>query len=260
MSRGKTIFIPRTTSSTLNYRSLCGALFCRRHNRSSRSPEDGRRLNGSVRRYEVNVLSLDADQIVGLYERHADAWDSDRGRDLTIEKDWMNRFLALVPAGASILDIGCGSGQPISRYLIEHGFDVVGVDSSPTLISLCRSRFPDQEWIVADMRTLSVNRTFHGLIAWDSFFHLSHDHQRQMFSIFSRHSAAGAALMFTSGTGHGESMGSYCGERLYHASLSPAEYRTLLSSHGFSVNSHAVEDPNCGRHTVWLAQAARESA
>jgi ubiquinone/menaquinone biosynthesis C-methylase UbiE len=116
---------------------------------------------------------VEADQIIGLYERHAHAWDSDRGRDLVIEKAWMDRFVAHLPAGASILDIGCGSGQPISRYLIEQGFAVVGVDSSPTLISLCRSRFPDQEWIVADMRALAVGRKFHGLIACDSFFHLS---------------------------------------------------------------------------------------
>ena len=199
---------------------------------------------------------VEADQIVDLYERHAHAWDSDRGRDLVIEKAWMDRFVALLPAGASILDIGCGSGQPISRYLIERGFAVVGVDSSPTLISLCRSRFPDQEWIVADMRALEVGRKFHGLIAWDSFFHLSHEHQRRMFPIFGRHSAPGAALLFSSGPGYGEAIGSYHGEPLYHASLSPAEYRELLAAHGFYVNAHMVEDPHCGGHTVWLAQAA----
>jgi len=163
--------------------------------------------------------------------------------------------MALLPAGSSILDIGCGSGQPIARYLIAHGFDVVGVDSSPTLISKCRTRFPDQEWIVADMRTLSMNRRFQGLIAWDSFFHLSHEHQRAMFPIFSEHAADGAALLFTTGPEHGEAIGSYQGEPLYHASLSPVEYRKLLGSQGFSVVAHTVDDPGCGCHTVWLAQS-----
>jgi SAM-dependent methyltransferase len=191
-----------------------------------------------------------------LYERHAHAWDAARGRDLIIEKAWMDRFVAFLPRGASILDIGCGSGQPIARYLIEHGFHVAGIDSSPTLISLCGKRFPDQEWLVADMRTLSLKRKFQGIIAWDSFFHLTQEQQPRMFSIFRDHSAARAALMFTSGPSYGDAVGSYFGERLYHSSLWPGEYQQLLAAHGFIVISHKAEDPVCGSHTVWLAQAA----
>jgi hypothetical protein len=47
----------------------------------------------------------------------------------------------------------------------------------------------------------------------------------------------------------------HVGEPLYHASLTPEEYRTLLKSAGFRVVAHVVEDPNCGGHTIWLAQA-----
>jgi hypothetical protein len=65
----------------------------------------------------------------------------------------------------------------------------------------------------------------------------------------------GAALMFTSGVSHGEAIGSYRGEPLYHASLAPEEYRALLKSTGFRVVAHIVEDPNCDRRTIWLAQA-----
>jgi hypothetical protein len=49
-------------------------------------------------------------------------------------------------------------------------------------------------------------------------------------------------------------IGSYRGEPLYHASLSEAEYRSLLPQHGFEVVAHVAEDPECGGHTVWLAQ------
>jgi hypothetical protein len=124
-----------------------------------------------------------------------------------------------------------------------------------TEIALCRQRFPEHEWIIADMRTLSLNRPFQGILAWDSFFHLSPEHQRRMFAIFHAHACAGTALMFTSGPRHGEAIGSYQGERLYHASLAPEEYRGLLSSYGFALVSHQAEDPLCGLHTVWLARA-----
>jgi hypothetical protein len=44
--------------------------------------------------------------------------------------------------------------------------------------------------------------------------------------------------------------------RLYHASLDAAEYRELTAVNGFELVRHTVEDPQCGGHTVWLAQAA----
>ncbi len=60
--------------------------------------------------------------------------------------------------------------------------------------------------------------------------------------------------MFTSGPVHGEAIGTCKGEPLYHGSLGGEEYRSLLGQNGFDVVSHVVDDPDCGHHTVWLAQ------
>jgi SAM-dependent methyltransferase len=198
-------------------------------------------------------MSSDADRIIGLYQRHAHVWAHDRGTRL-FERAWLDRFRDLLPAGASVLDIGCGSAEPIARYLVAQGCNVTGVDSSPEMIAFCAASFPDLEWHVADMRTLSLARRFDGILAWDSFFHLCPDDQRRMFPIFRQHAASRAALMFTSGPAHGEAIGSYKGEPLYHASLDAAEYRALLNANGFDVAAHMVEDPDCGNHTIWLAQ------
>jgi ubiquinone/menaquinone biosynthesis C-methylase UbiE len=203
---------------------------------------------------ESKTMKSDAENIIDLYDRHARDYVADRQREVGNERAWLDQFTALLRQGSSILDIGCGSGEPVARYLIDQGFVVEGVDSSPTLIGFCRERFPQQSWHVADMRTLALKRTYNGLLAWDSFFHLSHDAQRRMFPVFKRHASPNAALMFTSGTSHGEAIGSYRGEPLYHASLAAEEYRALLNANGFRVVAHVVEDPNCGR-TVWLAQA-----
>ena len=104
-------------------------------------------------------MSDEADRIVGLYRRHARAWAADRGRALGPEKAWLDRFAALLPPGAPVLDIGCGPAEPVAAYLIARGFDVSGADSSPTMVSLCRARFPDRDWRVADMRALALGRT-----------------------------------------------------------------------------------------------------
>jgi SAM-dependent methyltransferase len=198
-------------------------------------------------------MTSDADRIVDLYRRHASAWARDRGNRL-FENAWLDRFRNILPVDATVLDIGCGSGEPIARYLFEQGLEVTGVDSAPEMIALFIGHFPDWDWYVADMRTLSLGGVFNGILAWDSFFHLCHDDQRKMFPVFREHAAPRAALMFTSGPSHGEAIGAYQGEPLYHASLDSAEYRTLLEENGFSAVAHVVEDPDCGGHTVWLAQ------
>jgi SAM-dependent methyltransferase len=195
-----------------------------------------------------------SDLIIDLYDRHALAYDRARGRSL-FEKTWLDRFLAVLPQGGSILDIGCGVGEPIGRYFIERGYEVTGADSSPAMLALCRRRVPEGAFIQADMRALSIPARFDGLIAWNSFFHLNHDDQRKMFPIFRAHAAPKAALMFTSGHEHGEALGVFEGEPLYHASLDGAEYRLLLDQNGFDVAAHVAEDPACNRHTVWLARS-----
>ncbi|MEZ5316851.1 MAG: methyltransferase domain-containing protein [Vicinamibacterales bacterium] len=193
------------------------------------------------------------DDIPALYERHARAYDHDRGRSL-FEQAWLDRLLALVPAGGEVLDVGCGMAEPIARYVIGAGFRVTGIDSAPSLIALCRTRFPDSTWLVGDMRQLDLGCRFDGIVAWDSFFHLHPDDQRAMFPRFAAHAGTDAPLLFTSGTAHGEAIGSYQGEPLYHGSLDRAEYERLLAGHGFRVEAHVENDPDCGGHTVWLTR------
>ena len=195
-----------------------------------------------------------AEQIPQIYERHALAWDADRNRGPWNDKRWHDQFIACLTPGARVLDLGCGSGVPVALHLVQHGLRVTGVDTSPTLIALCRQRMPEHEWIIAEMQAVALPQRFDGLLSWDSFFHLTPDHQRTMFTVFAAHAAPGAFLLFNTGPEQGESLGSYHGEPLYHASLDPEEYQRLLDQSGFALVAHTVEDPTAGGRTIWLAQ------
>lgn len=196
-----------------------------------------------------------SERIIGHYERHASAWAADRGAFEWNDRCWHDRFIEGLPKGASILDLGCGSGHPVARYFVDREFSVTGVDASPTLISICRTQLPNQSWVVGDMRTVSIGKQFDAVLAWDSFFHLKPDDQRNMFAVFAEHAAPSALLMFNSGPAYGEAIGEYRGDPLYHASLSADEYRDLLAKFGFIVISHVIEDPNAGGRTVWMARS-----
>lgn len=209
-------------------------------------------------------MNREAERIVGMYQRHAAVWDQMRSPGSLFEKPWLDRFLELVPAGrgpraageaARILDVGCGAGLPISGYFIRQGYRVTGVDTSGPLLEVARGRFPEQEWILGDMRTMELGRRFDGVLAWHSFFHLTPEDQTAMFPVFGRHAAPGAPLMFTSGPEHGSVLGDFEGEPLYHGSLDPEEYRALLAENGFEEIAFAVED----HATIWLARKEREA-
>jgi trans-aconitate methyltransferase len=196
-----------------------------------------------------------ANRIVAHYERHALSWDADRRAADWIDKPFIERFLSELSEGATVLDLGCGGGEPVARHMVSAGFRVTGVDSSPTLASLCQSRMPDQEWIMVDMRSLALGRRFQGILAWDSFFHLRDEDQRKILPVFAAHAAAGAVLMFNAGPAKGEAIGSYRGDPLYHASLDPSEYEALLADAGFELIEHSINDPAKGGRIFWLARA-----
>jgi cyclopropane fatty-acyl-phospholipid synthase-like methyltransferase len=161
--------------------------------------------------------------------------------------------------GSRVLDLGCGGGEPVARFLVDNGLRVTGIDSSPPMIALASARMPDQEWIVADMRGLGLDRRFDAILSWDSYFHLAHDAQRAMFASFDAHAKDDAVLMFNTGPEHGEILcvSAFKGEELYHSSLAPAEYCSLLDRSGFEVIDHVANDERCGGRTAWLCRRKR---
>jgi trans-aconitate methyltransferase len=202
-----------------------------------------------------NSVKDAANWIVAHYERHALTWDADRRAANWNDKPYIERFLSFLPQGATVLDLGCGGGSPVALHMVAQGFRVTGVDGSPTLLSLCRTRMPDQEWIAGDMRSLALGRRFCGILAWDSFFHLRPKDQETMFRVFAAHAAPTAILMFNAGFGHGEDVGAYRGDPLYHASLDASEYAALLADSGFELVERSINDPATGGRIFWLARA-----
>ena len=197
--------------------------------------------------------------VIDLYRCHAVQWDAARRSSAWNDRVWINAFANELAGGSRVLDLGCGGGEPVARLLAEHGMHVTGVDASPEMVALARDRMPGQEWLVADMRGLALDRRFDGILAWDSYFHLAHEAQRAMFAVFDAHAGGDAVLMFNTGPEHGEGTSTFTfkDEPLYHASLAPAEYRALLDRSNFDVICHVANDARSGGRTAWLCRHKR---
>lgn len=182
------------------------------------------------------------------------SWYSENRYQGLMEKRYLDSLIGMIGKGASVLDLGCGTGMPIMHYLLNQGMQVTGVDASYSMLDIARSNHPSADFVQADMRELSLNRKFDAIIAWNSFFHLPGEDQPSMFTVFKNHLNNQGVLLFTSGTEHGEAWGEQGGMNLFHGSLSTDQYKSLLDTHHFRILEYQEDDPECGNATVWMAQ------
>lgn len=110
-------------------------------------------------------------------------------------REW-SRTLA---PGASILDVGCGHGVPISQALIEDGFTIYGLDASAKLISAFRKRFPNSPAECSAVENSGFfRRKFDGIVAWGLMFLLPADVQPVVIHKVARALNPGGKFLFTS--------------------------------------------------------------
>ena len=107
------------------------------------------------------------------YEHHA--YDFLRNRDKSligskVVERWAHRF----SKDASILELGCGGGEPVTRILHTAGLKLWAVDSSPTLVKAFKARFSSIPVQCSKAQESDFfNQTYDGVIAIGLIFLLS---------------------------------------------------------------------------------------
>jgi len=184
------------------------------------------------------------------YGRLAAGYDESRGLfDMSdIIHDFYEGFT--VERG-SLLDLGCGAGEPLSRWFVDRGWTVKGVDYTPEMVNLARTYVPEMDVVAADMRDVSFPpQSFDGIISVYSLFHLSSDDQFMMLERMYRWLNRGGRALFTyatkSYTGHDVFSGFkvFMGEELFYSHRTPAELSQELDRIGFVTES--MIDRNIG--------------
>lgn len=101
-----------------------------------------------------------------FYNRY---WGAFSSRALPV----LNRLvLGGLPAGTSILDLCCGTGQ-LAHLLTARGLRVVGVDSSSEMLAFARQNAPQAEFVLADAREFKSPVAFDAAVSlFDSLNHI----------------------------------------------------------------------------------------
>ena len=63
----------------------------------------------------------------------------------------VEQLLERLPAGAQVLDLGCGTGGPTARQLVDGGCEVTGVDISSVMLDQARRNVPEATFLQRDI-------------------------------------------------------------------------------------------------------------
>jgi len=107
---------------------------------------------------------------------------------------WVAELAALLPAGATVADLGCGAGIPATRELTGHGLRVLGVDFSAVQLARARRLVPAASLVRADITALRLRpASLDGVVSFYSLIHVPLADQRAC----SPESGPGSALTAT---------------------------------------------------------------
>lgn len=191
--------------------------------------------------------------VAAAYDRAAHAYHQAR-RDLSPSlRRYLEALVRPLPAGAAVLDVGCGTGQPVAKYLVERGFEVTGLDISPRLLALARQQLPGTRFIHGDMRKAEIHSLFHAIVAWDSVFHVPREEHAALFGRFKTWLRPFGRLLVSLGGSAWEGASEMLGETFYYSGFAPEESLDLLRLAGFEILIREIDDPTSRGHLVILA-------
>lgn len=139
------------------------------------------------------------------YDTVAEPWgEGNRQRvrqapaDAVREGAWYERFVALLPPAARVLDLGCGNGEPHLADLLARGHRAVGVDLAHQQLRRARVSCPAAALVEADMAEVAfADGAFDGIWSLHAIWHLPRQEHAELFARARRWLADGGVALLT---------------------------------------------------------------
>jgi SAM-dependent methyltransferase len=192
------------------------------------------------------------------YDLIAEEWARERAALLFREGPYIDRFIDLTVPCSHILDLGCGAAAPIARYLLDRGYRITGVDASPEMLRLARANCPEAEFVAGDMVSIELAGRYHGIVTWDSIFHIPKAQHGKLFQATYRWLEPNAPLLLSVGGSEGEFIAPMFGIDFFYSGHSPEVSLALLQEAGFEIVLSEIDDPSSRGHLAVLCRKAAD--
>jgi ubiquinone/menaquinone biosynthesis C-methylase UbiE len=187
------------------------------------------------------------------YDKIAEEYLADRQAFDHVKE--LEEFASLLPKNAKVLDVGCGAGIPVAKFLVKSGFEVVGIDFSEKMLRLARKNMPQTTFIRKDMTRLDfADNSFDGLTAFYSIIHVPREKHSLLFKSFNRILKPNGIMIVCMGPDEWEATENYYGTRMFWSQYSPQKSLQLVKDAGFEVIFEKILERGKERHYWILAR------
>lgn len=181
-------------------------------------------------------------------------------RDQTSSIPFLRKLNSGLAEKSLILDIGCGMGLPIDRWLVDQGHDVIGLDISAAMLELARENVPEGEFKLGDFATLQPSQfSVDAIVCFFALFHVDRVLHQQILETFRTFLNRSGLLLLTTGKTAWEGTEDFLGSKISWSHFDGSTYRGLLEKSGFEI---VIEDEHQGNnsidddgHPIFLARA-----
>jgi SAM-dependent methyltransferase len=185
---------------------------------------------------------------------HYRADDADDGQ----YAPWLADLHRRVPAAASVLDLGCGCGVPVARFLANAGHHVTGIDISDVQIERARRLVPTGIFIRADATRLELPpKSFDAVVCLYALIHMPLVDQPRLVDQVGTWLRPGGWLLAT--TGHNAWTGTEDNwldgpAVMWWSHADAPTYRTWLAQAGLRITSETLVPEGTSGHALFWAQ------
>jgi ubiquinone/menaquinone biosynthesis C-methylase UbiE len=144
---------------------------------------------------------------------------------------------------SKVLDIGCGSGIPITQELSKM-LEVIGIDISEAMIKLAKHNVPSAEFLCQNVMSASLaDNEFDGIVSFYALFHIPRDQHKALLTKIYRWLKPKGLLLFTiahTDDGDGYIENNFFETEMYWSNFGPEYYRKTIESIGFEIRAEGI--------------------
>lgn len=154
---------------------------------------------------------------------------------------WLRKILERLAPGSSVLDLGCGSGDPADVEIAKN-HRLTGVDISRVQIDQARRNVPDGRFIHADAATVQfTSAPFDSIVSFYTLEHIPREQHLALMQKFSQWLRPDGFVLISTEASEIDGVGEWLGVPMYFSSFGADAAKELIVEAGFEVLESSIE-------------------
>lgn len=176
-------------------------------------------------------------------------------RDLFKNDKYLTELTKLLKPNSTVLDIGCGSGIPVDKYLINKGFKVIGIDISEEQIKLAKQNIPEGTFEVKNMSDLKEGGyQVNAVVSFYAVFHIPREEHQELFKKINSFLPVGGLILVTMGVGEWEGTEEdFHGSKMWWSHYGADKNKEIVKNASFKILLDEIDTSGDERHLFIIA-------